>query len=566
MISICRALATSLVLCFFFIGGSSALAWEFSVKGELEYRLIYFGRTGERDLFGLASAQYALAAPDDFIGFAGPNIWGTGNSVSVAASNPLPTFLGGAGVGITRGGFSRYGSDALINDIRLTLYPRIQVNRAIRISAVINFGGLRNKFAQRDMVLGDLHDPVGTPPFERFYPITMSTSALNTAFMPSVEQIKARIMLPWGIITYGVKDLPGGPGATFGTRMRGELLTFIAPYGPMRFIVGLWPGLGFDMSESGYDHSPDRDQKNDVFVVGALTYESGPLRIVGAAFLRRYHGRQVYKINGLPFFPGVLVGDTQDFIPVLALQYCNGRFFANVDYASRTSDTHYIGFFPKFTEGYHFFSEFGALYGPVKLSLVYAIASGLVLNDRNTTKDYLPWPINYEAMEPYEFLMFNTYGGGNNMYSGFFVQDGHGMMGDAYAFAARLDYSVAANLNIWGSYIWAHRLERAGSLAGLFNETGSATFAGTPFMIANGAGVGRYVPDGFIGWEANVGVDWKLLEGLIWSTRYAYWQPGEWFDFAYQAIAPRGGVVVNDAIMKGRDAIHALKGSIIIDF
>jgi hypothetical protein len=325
------------------------------------------------------------------------------------------------------------------------------------------------------------------------------------------------------------------------------------------------------MSEVGYDHTPDRDQKNDVFLAGALTFESGPLRIVGAAFVRRYHGIHIAKDNGIPFppppaIPFEFVGDSEDFIPVFAFQYCNGRFFANVDYAARIASTHYIGFRPRFTEAYHFFTEFGALFGPIKLSLVYAIASGLVLNDGNPTKEYLPWPISYEAMEPYEFLLFNTYGGGNNMYGGFFVQDGHGMMGDAYAFAGRVDYAVAANLNVWGSFIWAHRLERAGTYAGQFSETGSITLPGAPFMIANGAGTGMYVPDGYIGWEANLGADWKLLEGLTWRARYAYWQPGEWFDFAYQAIAPRGGVIVNNAIMKGRDAIHALKGSIVIDF
>ena len=116
------------------------LSWEFHLKGELEYRLCYVGRTGDRDLFGIASLQDASA---NFVGFAGPNIWGTGDSWSVPASNPLPEALGGAGVGITRGGYSRYGSDALINDVRLTLFPSVQVNRAIWLSGVVNFGGMR---------------------------------------------------------------------------------------------------------------------------------------------------------------------------------------------------------------------------------------------------------------------------------------------------------------------------------------------------------------------------------------------------------------------------------------
>jgi hypothetical protein len=74
------------------------------------------------------------------------------------------------------------------------------------------------------------------------------------------------------------------------------------------------------------------------------------------------------------------------------------------------------------------------------------------------------------------------------------------------------------------------------------------------------------VDDGFIGWEANVGVAWKLLEGLNMFVRYAYWQPGEWFDQAYQAVGMRAGAPVTDALIRGRDAIHAVNGTFTINF
>ncbi len=107
-----------------------AVAWEFDMKGEYEYRFKYFARMGNSDLFGSVAAQDSGAVP--FIGLAGPNTWNNG-----AVINP-PTNTGGLvgtlfsgvftppfnGVAITRGGFSKYGSDAHYSDNRLTLYPR----------------------------------------------------------------------------------------------------------------------------------------------------------------------------------------------------------------------------------------------------------------------------------------------------------------------------------------------------------------------------------------------------------------------------------------------------------
>jgi hypothetical protein len=74
------------------------------------------------------------------------------------------------------------------------------------------------------------------------------------------------------------------------------------------------------------------------------------------------------------------------------------------------------------------------------------------------------------------------------------------------------------------------------------------------------------VPDGFIGWESDAGVDWKLLEGMTAKFRYAYWQPGSWYDYAYQSIGMVNGAVVPSAIVKGRDPIQAFEGKIVVEF
>ena len=55
--------------------------------------------------------------------------------------------------------------------------------------------------------------------------------------------------------------------------------------------------------------------------------------------------------------------------------------------------------------------------------------------------------------------------------------------------------------------------------------------------------INPYVDDGYLGWEANAGVDWKLLEGFKMNVRYSYWAPGDWFTDAYQAVGMGAGGV-----------------------
>lgn len=234
-----------------------ALAWEFELAGEYEFRCRYFARTGDLDLFGNAALQEALpfgntpGSAGPFIGFAGPNIYGTGNLASVSgdsansvnpAINNLPTIGGGsAGLSfplassyrITRGGFSRYGSDALYNDSRLTVKPRIRINPAVRLDATYTIGGMRNKHKQNNVADFLGFDPVsgvprglagsfglGAAPLERYYMSGTSTNAYDGTF-GTWEQFRLTLNMPWGLWSMGLKDFPFGTGATFGQNTRG---------------------------------------------------------------------------------------------------------------------------------------------------------------------------------------------------------------------------------------------------------------------------------------------------------------------------------------------------------
>jgi hypothetical protein len=75
-----------------------------------------------------------------------------------------------------------------------------------------------------------------------------------------------------------------------------------------------------------------------------------------------------------------------------------------------------------------------------------------------------------------------------------------------------------------------------------------------------------YVDGGFIGWEMGFGLDWKLLEGVMFRARYAYWQPGDWFDQAFFAVTNSFYGLQGRGQMTGRSPIHATSTSFFVEF
>jgi len=552
-----------------FVGTS--FAWEFSMKGEYEFRLRYFGRTGVDDIFGNANLQEGAVgflgwAPPG-IGLAGPNIWNTNIFNRTAAG---PDTAAGAGWRIARGGFSAYGSDAFYNDQRLTLRPTIRVNKAIRVFGVYNVGGLRNKYAPVRFA-----NPIYIP-IERYGVLQTSDAAYDTAAIGSWEQVRSTIYVPWGVFSIGFKDFPLGTGATLGYNTRAESFLTVVPYGPFRLLGAIW--LARSAVSASYATRPDGDEKADQFWGFIATYDNADFDMGAGTIQRRYHANQAQVNNGRD-------GSIEFYM--VYFKYNNGRWFANAEYvwftltrtpavdtpppAGITGDARDF-----YGEGYHFFAESGFVMGPLKFTAVAAIASGPVQSAGTIfgfpppAKTYMPFAINYQAMEPYEWLMFNTYGGGNQEFNSFFLpSDGHGMMSDGYCFAGRIDFAVACNLNVWGSYIWAHRLETNGTWFAQYDPDGNANgLAGPAGRLAMMAQYGRtnpFVDDGYIGWECDLGVDWKLLEGLTFSARYAYWQPGDYWGQAYVGFGSVGGAA-GFTMYRAISPIQAFEGKFLVEF
>ncbi len=616
-------LATMLVVVFV----APSFAWEFSMTGEFEWRQQYLSRVGNRDIFGDASAQDSVALTSDYgvagvpapvgpapqqgaigylpnttlqalnrqawVGFAGPNYYGTGwiNPQYQAAGDAyagrpiIADSAAGAGVAITRGGFSRWGSDAYYGDQRLTFVPTIRVNNAIRVHGTYTVGGLRHKYAQSQYDAYGQVSP-GAPPFERYYMHHSSDAAYNTAAIGSWEQIRATVQFPWGILSYGVKDFPFGTGMMTANNNRTDSILFIAPYGPFRLMVGLWPGQGAITGATSFNTVPDRDTKWDYRYGPGFTYDNGPLSFGFLAIFgnKHIHPRSTYSVATLA--NGIGGADYINRYFTIFTKYNNGRFFANLEYFLYQHELTRNGAGPQSWENQKYFAEIGALCGPSKITFMGGWSSGGALNNFDRSRYQAGYRIgmNYQVLQPYSYLMFPTYAGGNNAFNA----DGTGEMSDAYALAARLDYAVAANLNLFGTYMWASRVEQNGYIAGSFFATSintrPATYTGPSGTTYNGATAGAgqqwkadntgnaaanmnpYVDDSFIGWEAQIGFDWKLLEGFNASLAYSYWQLGPWFDQAYQAFNATPMGQNGNALMVGRDAIQAIHGALTINF
>jgi hypothetical protein len=296
-----------------------------------------------------------------------------------------------------------------------------------------------------------------------------------------------------------------------------------------------------------------------------VRYNAGPLE-TGIFFeYISSHSDQGGVLPGAPYGPRSLARDTKDWIGIAWLKYNNGRFFANAEVAHYDSVHTRSRHLPQYYEDWRFACEAGILAGPAKLSLLYAYATGFDrrrgrLIDRQCSFKNGLLLGNSTVFEPYSNIMVLSYGTGAGAIG---VLDRKGNFIDVAGVGARIDYSVAANLNFYVSGFWAQRLSHGygwGVHRPLFNwniMTPGATQAegytsmdnpaNLPVMAWSSFGTNtRYnwddttagtapapsILDNNLGWEFGTGFDWKLIEGFSVSGDFSLWFPGKWFSYA----------------------------------
>lgn len=253
------------------------------------------------------------------------------------------------------------------------------------------------------------------------------------------------------------------------------------------------------------------------------------------------------------------------------LHYQDKRYFAKLEYSSLVWNAHPDAWSHERRSGHHLFAELGTQRGPFKASLMAALASGAGRDEIDPSAHF---PVHHQALAPYESLMFHRYGGGNLAFQGA-PGEGKGMISDAYALGARFEYAAAANLSLWTSALWAHRLGNSGAKFGQFASSGLPATARQRHLFAHAAGRSMiqgpddygYVSDGSLGYECNVGADWSLTHYLNVNVRAALWQPGAWFKEAHQGLGlVHPGHGATPVPVHTRPPIYGLSASLVMAF
>lgn len=588
MTSQSRWFVVALIALGLSIVAGPAGAWELKLEGSYNWQYDYISQRGDQGFFGAydTAMQSGYSPPAPFNGIVdGVGTWA-----------PLNGWLGERWpVGIVS------GSDSSWQTVYMDLNVVIMMNQAVKVTGSYHIGNWLDQNGDGNTGLGNLVNSEALAYRYSGIKRSFSPGYWNTLFM--------NVELPWGNVVFGKRPSVFGLGLGFwnGTDSAStESLQISVPWGPFRFASGFYPSRRSTApSDTVLSSVPgpvyfneDWDKNNtrlwDLSPIGLVTFRQGPVD-TGFRFnwINRHRGGE--GILALPATRAQRPSRDQiDMYAVAYTKYFNGRFFANAELAwyKQSNNTTRLtaaaaplgGSRNTYIDNWRWMIETGALFGPAKVSLLYAWLKG---DDRRGGQfngtgagtqnaffvDYIDTRgtlrtstgSNTGVFRPYSYLMVYRYG------LGMFVNPdtGNGYAEDASIFATRLDYAIAANLNFFGSFFYADRASKSGfgwgcirpDLALLKNNGNpsdgypsqnplnpatavpngifgvwrqgvdragySGSVAAAPFR-----GGAPNIPDTGLGWEVDAGFAWKLLENLTMDVTFAYWVPGNWFKWA----------------------------------
>jgi len=463
------------------------------------------------------------------------------------------------------------GADASRSYFFVVMEPEIKINPAVRLKGRYRLGQWNNPQAS--------------------YYYTQDAPGTDNAFSEGQwTMFWGTVNLPWGTLGVGKRQWKFGTGLQYdgSDGLTTESLVLNAPYGPLDIGIGFYPHRPartasqvsssallsplsaidpYDLIAGQYFNHADKSGTLIKDLVAYVVYNNGPLQAGILAAGSSYHIGPEAPLGA----PAQLGQDSEFFHGTIYTRYNNGRYFFNAEAAwlywtdrlsgaaalaavpnptvtvgqARAAGAVAVSPNPRYTEQWRFMVESGVICGPAKVSFISAWTPGP--DRRNSTligkqsAAFVWHPSfdlflgNYDVFRPYSWLFTYNYGSGLNAYN--LSLDGY--LRDAYVAGARVDYAVAANLNVYGAFLWAERTSNGYGWGGIAPNDAAlpAQFVGIgndgniQFAI-NGAAGSPNIPDRSLGWEVDFGADWQLLEGFTVGVLGAYWQPGKWFNFA----------------------------------
>ena len=540
-----------------FLSVSQVGAWEFSLSGVFTWEYYQFSQLGDKGFFGPFNQDDSFVKGT--VRLAARNGW-LGHEVSSRV--------------IYFGDDLASGSDVAANYMHTIFFPKVKVNQALSVQGAYRIGSW--------LVPSANYSP-GRLNSSRY--LNSQASGIGQSFSPGYWQTwYVQASLPWGTVQIGKQPNTIGLGFIIDSLENStEAVVLSIPFGP--FNIGaqyyFWgPGKAGD-----YPLKTDRSGAAQPHVAGLLMYSAG--NISSETYIEYSNGHkgpesEIYtgiqpseSEPGLPSTYPIFAVDCSQFFGFTNFKYFDGRFFFNTEVGFYHEFYRQNGFallypggrdpapdeFPntRYWELWAGMIECGAVVGPAKVSFLWAYYPGPDrrggrLIDRQPTVVPIFSPNGGVNMYlPYSLLLGYDYGSGNNSIS---RSSNHGFITDASTYGVRLDYAVAANLNVYGTFLYASRVSQGYGWGWIRPDPALSINSpalqygnnGTPYNIPAGGNLvdlsfyskrAPYSSDSApnilerdLGYEIGGGIDWKLIEGYTLTARAAYWKPGDWFKYA----------------------------------
>ncbi len=541
----------------------SAYAWEFDLKGTFAWSHEWYNQQGSQGFFGRYDVDAANLETGNL------NFWDGGQFDTNFVS----------------------GANACFSYFQVDFDPEIKINNAVRLYGHYRLGtwgnpanskyntedapGIRNGFSegQWTQFWVAVNTPwgvfgVGKRPWK--FGIGLQYDGSDSLTTESMT-----LTVPYGPFDIGIAYYPYRFVGSSSIPVVAARAADPSPYGdPYDLPSYSDPGLSSTAARvPGQFYSrADRSGSFSNDVLAYITYSSGPLSAGILGVYGSYHIGPEALLQTTASPTRLLVPlDSDLFHGTIYEKYNNGRFFLNSELAwlywtdRFGSDPNGNSPLPapnapkpgnpptlaapqtRYIEQLRAAIETGLVCGPAKISFLNVWSPGPdrrngMYIDRQPAA-FVRHPYydmflgNYSLIIPYSFLFAYDYGSGLNGYN----LNSDGYIRDAFVLACRLDYAVAANLNLFGSFFWAQRTSvgyergclRPNPATNVAPSSGNIDFSRVtpgPYMIQNLATPN--ITEKALGYEIGLGSNWKVLEAWTLGVNVNYWEPGKWFNYA----------------------------------